>query len=260
MSVNSVPEFTPFERKCIELMQGGPRSHAQLCFRSALLHLEKARQLLEHDPAMAVFRGITAEEEAASGLMRCLQDLNYDGAERLNPHNHTHKHAVFQFIRIVGLFFRECKDTLPETKLRLLNKEAGVRLVIELMLPNGMSAMSEMPLHFSVKERETKEWVSFDSQIRRFEVAQRAGTVKAFLKAEANRRNEILYASSSALPAVVRDGGGFIAERQRRAIVMLYAYLMICPYSEHQLFVSYSLAQFLELLCRLGGRHNQGGN
>ncbi len=50
---------------------------------------------MQDDPAMAIFRAITAEEEAASGLLRCLAEMDYPNAKYLNPHNHSHKHAVF---------------------------------------------------------------------------------------------------------------------------------------------------------------------
>src|SRR3972149_10464663 len=97
--------FAQFETNCIELLADVPKKQSRHCYRSALRHLEKAEGLSEIDPAMAIFRGITAEEEAASGLMHCLRELDYVGGNRLNPRNHIHKHALIPFIRILGLFF-----------------------------------------------------------------------------------------------------------------------------------------------------------
>jgi len=197
---------------------------------------------------MAAFRAITAEEEAASGLMRCLQALRYGGADRLNPHDHVSKHAVYPFIDVLRLFFADCKDTIPEARMRLLDRGHGEQLVIELVLPNGLSAVSEMPLHFSVKEGATGIWASFAPQVRRFEVANKISSIKLFLRSEANRRNLLLYASPKGVPDVVLDGDLFILDRQKRVFVLLCAYLMIYPYAEHQLFVSHALTQFLEVL------------
>lgn len=253
----SILEFSRFQERCIELLQVAPDSHARHCFRSALLHLKKAAAISVVDPGMAAFRAITAEEEAASGLMRILQDLKYPAADKLNPRDHTHKHAVFPFICIIGLFFNECKDWIPEGRLRLLDRGGQARLVIELLLPDGVSGVSDMPLHFSASDHDTGELLSFDSQIRRFEGSLRAASVRTFLKAEANRRNTILYASSTGVPNVVFDGDDFILERKRRVIVMLYAYLMIFPYSAHQDFVSHSLDEFVKLLDKLRRRSSR---
>ena len=77
--------FDQFESACIELLESLPKRHSKNCFRSALHHLKKAASLSNIDPAMAIFRGITAEEEAASGLMYCLREGNYFDAKRLKP-------------------------------------------------------------------------------------------------------------------------------------------------------------------------------
>ena len=126
--MKTIVPLSGFQKKCIALMNAAPRTHATHCFRSALYHLEKAESLREIDPAMAIFRAITAEEEAASGVMRCLMEMKYPGADVLNPHDHAHKHAVFPFMQILRLFFGQTfSNHFKEYNLHIKEEEGTAR-------------------------------------------------------------------------------------------------------------------------------------
>lgn len=67
------------------------RGKIKHCTRNAYVNLRKSWTLHPVDSEMYLFRAITAEEEAATGLMLALKQMHYPNAEQLNPRNHTHK-------------------------------------------------------------------------------------------------------------------------------------------------------------------------
>jgi hypothetical protein len=100
-------ELSDFDHRCLVLLQESPNKHSRHCFRSAINHLERAEKLFSIDSSMAVFRCITAEEEAATGLMLCLKERGYLNAEKLNTRMHDQKNAVIQFYKILCQFIED---------------------------------------------------------------------------------------------------------------------------------------------------------
>lgn len=253
--IMQIPPLTGFDVNCVELMNSAPSSHARNCFRSAMQHLKKAEKLLDVDPGMAAFRAITAEEEAASGLMRALVDLNYPGAEGLNPHNHSHKHAVIPFVEIIQLFFGQTIGRTFKNLTLHIKNDAGVRLLkISMQLPFGDDSpwmTPEPPLNLGVTVTGSGDAPDYASQIKEFAEAQGKGSLRNFLKKEANIRNEILYASPEGYPEVRALDPAFILERRRRVLVIIKAYLLIYPYAERQPYVEHALTVFVSILSQL---------
>lgn len=248
----SLPPLTGFESKCVGLLNAAPSSHSRHCIRSALHHLERAGVLIELDPAMAVFRAITAEEEAASGLMRCLRELGYPRSDELNPHDHVHKHAVFPFMEILGLFFGQTIGKhFQNFHLHIKGDDGETRLTIALSIVvfgEQKLAYPIPPLNFGVSVLGKTESINYSSQIAEFTKAKGMPSVKAFLKKEANLRNTILYAGPDGYPVVQDLRASFVEERRRRVIAMLNSYLLIYPYKEHQPYVTQALSAFADLL------------
>ena len=58
-------------------------SHVMQCARSAVRHLSRAWRLRDLDLGMALFRCLTAEEEAATAVFLALKSRQYEGASRL---------------------------------------------------------------------------------------------------------------------------------------------------------------------------------
>lgn len=250
-----MPPISAFQNKCISLLDAGPRNHATHSFRSALHHLERAEALRDIDPAMAAFRAITAEEEAASGVMRCLQNLGYSGADFLNPHNHTHKHAVFPFLQVLQLFFSQTLALYFQKYNLHIKEEDGVtRLTLALdVLVDGAAQLvyPVPPLNFHVRNFGTETPVDYQSQIDQFLAAKGKATIREFLRNEANLRNRILYADKNGYPTISSLGDHFLVERKARVWGMIYLYLLVYPYAEHQPFVSQALGAFVKLLDEL---------
>ena len=244
-----------FQKKCVVLMNAAPPTHATHCFRSALYHLERAESLREADPAMAIFRAITAEEEAASGVMRCLIELGYPASDALNPQDHAHKHAVFPFMQVLELFFGQTlANHFTKYNLHIKEEDGAIRLTLALNVKiNGEAQLAYPipPLNFGLKNPDTGEAPDYAFQINQLVAAKGKATVKALLKKEANLRNEILYAGPDGYPTIPSLDVGFLVERRARVFAMINLYLLVFPYQEHQPFVAQALASFVKMLQQL---------
>lgn len=247
--------LTDFQKKCVALMNAAPHTHATHCFRSALDHLERAEALREFDPAMACFRAITAEEEAASGVMLCLREMMYPKAEALKRTNHRHKHAVFPFLQVLKLFFEQTfAKHCTEYRLHIKKQDGADRLLLALNVKVNeviQWAYPIPPLNFDAKYPNTDEAPDFSYQIDQQIKARGKATIRAFVSEEANLRNKVLYASPSGGPAIGSLDVRFLNERRTRVLAMIYLYLLVYPYQEHQPFVSQALDAFVKLLAQL---------
>lgn len=239
----------PFHIACIELMKATPKTWSTHCFRSALHHLERAEALVDTDPAMAVFRAITAEEEAASGIMLCLRERKYPNHKHLRPRNHVHKHAVFPFLEIIGVFFGQTMQAhFREYRLHVKEEEGHKRLMLALPIALGSEerwAYPIPPLNFGVKEGTAGLAPDYAGQIKQFVAAKGTSDIQAFIKTEANLRNRILYAGPDGYPVVTDLNASFVGQRRARVLAMLQIFLLIQPYKEHQPYVSSALEAFL---------------
>lgn len=244
--------FTNFQKNCIELIDSMPKKQSRHCFRSALRHLELAQALTAQDPGMAIFRGITAEEEAASGLMFCLRELKYPGSENLRPHNHVQKHALFPFLKIVGLFFGQAlKDFLKSYRLHIKEEKGHRRLMLAFPLlveSEENWAYPMPPLNFGIKVGKNSAPLSYEKQITEYLAARGANSIRTYLKKEANLRNEVLYAGPSGYPEVRDLKPEFLQEKAAHVVVLLQAYLLIGPYDEVQPYVGDALGAFTVMI------------
>ncbi|MBN9430701.1 MAG: hypothetical protein J0H09_29770 [Burkholderiales bacterium] len=251
----SLSPLIEFDSECVNLLNGAPRTHSVHCFRSALYHLERSEALRDVDPAMAGFRAITSEEEAASGLIRCLQELGYARSKELNPHDHVHKHALYPFLEIIGSFFSETLGrifTSFELRIEEVEGKQRLRLATEMQTEAGpLRAYPIPPLGFTVRDGVTKQPIDYAIQIDGFIKANGASSIREFLKGEANFRNRLLYANPNGYPTVERLGESFILIRRQRVMVMLKAFLLLYPYSEHQLYASQAVASLADLLSQI---------
>ena len=89
------------KKQLLEMVGMTPvRSRASI--RHAWVHIEKARRLIGVDNEMAAFRAITAEEEAATGIIIALKDIRYAHSELLKPKDHKHKSGLWSLFQIVN--------------------------------------------------------------------------------------------------------------------------------------------------------------
>lgn len=239
-----------FDKNCIELLSGAPKRHSRHCFRSALNHLERANMLREHDLEMCIFRAITAEEEAATGLMMCLKERGYKNSEKLKQRDHTHKNAVVPFLSILGIFFEESFG-LQGIKpfLHIQEQDGERRLTIGIpMVVDGLHthAYPIPPLNLSISSNDRPP--SYTRQIAAYVENTQANGIVSHIKEQANLRNKVLYAHTNGYPKVTDLPSEFLATRENRVLAMLKAYLLIFPYREIQPFVQDTLDAFLAML------------
>ena len=242
--------MSPFDTKCASLLKDSPHGHSRSCFRSALNHLELAKYIASHDPGMSMFRAITAEEEAASGLMLCLKELGYADAQKLKHRDHVQKSAITPFLAILGDFFSSTVVNNNITAaLHITEVDGQSRLTIAIPTTlNGEPylAYPVPPLNFSVTSEDKN--LSYKKQIEKFTKKAGSSTIVSYIKAQANLRNQLLYAGPDGYPTVKSINPAFISAREARVIVMMRAYLMLKPYKEIQPFVQAALEAFLNMI------------
>jgi hypothetical protein len=245
--------LSTFDQQCRDLFEASPKRYSRSCFRSAFHHLECAGKIAEIDPTMAAFRGLTAEEEAASGLMHCLKERGYANADRLKPREHVHKNAIAPFLDVLGLFFAEtiaAHTKKPALMLQGEGAERRLRLRL-LMSVNGEDqwAFPEPPLNFTVTSEAKR--LSFRRQIESLVSFRGAKSISAHIRAQANLRNQLLYAGPESYPAGVDLPVNFFEVRKVRVMALVRAYLLVQPYKEQLTFVQDALDAFLAMLGEL---------
>ncbi|HEY3327421.1 MAG TPA: hypothetical protein VGK14_09640 [Novimethylophilus sp.] len=202
---------------------------------------------------MAAFRGLTAEEEAASGFMHCLKERGYLNAERLNPKDHTHKNAIAPFLDVLGLFFAETTAAHVKKPALMLQDEGGER---RLMLGLLMSVNGEdqwvhpiPPLNFTISSEDKR--LSYRRQIEFLASHRGAKSISAYIRTQANLRNQLLYAGPEGYPGQVDLSPDFFEVRKVRVMALVRGYLLVQPYQERLSFVQDSLDAFLAMLGEL---------
>jgi hypothetical protein len=225
---------------------------------NAVRHLNRAWGLLGSDRTVAVFYGITAEEEAATAVLHSLKARAYPGSERLKPHNHVQKNAVIPFFdgmtRILATLQRP-----PEMQFLFQKDNLQQPFVFEIQLPHPIDGMAwyrpQPPLHFT-QTRSTDGGATYGSEnfSRGFAQVARgasASTVGEYLRQRANLRNLLLYASGSGYPDYQGPAEQRLMQFKRNVFALLRMFLLIEPYSQHQSFVLQALSGFLEILGNL---------
>ena len=85
-------KFNEFDRELIKIIANEAKGFVRFSAENAVRHMEKAWLLQKIDPEMALFRAITAEEEAATSLFLTLKERRYENSEKLNSKTtHTNK-------------------------------------------------------------------------------------------------------------------------------------------------------------------------
>lgn len=240
-------DLTDFQRELVALIdnQPAPGKHSA---RNALRNLERAWDLLPVDREMALFRAITAEEEAATAVFHALQRHRYPGADRINWQNHDFKSAVMPFFRALVYVFADMQGLECGLQIDADDGPKCVKTWVKLTLPNGdaRKALPIPPLHYELTVGDRQH--DFANEIRQLASDRNVESVRQVVKSRANERNELLYASAQGIPNVVGDLETHLRHRQRDVFALLTAYLLIDPYRDHQLFVVQCLDAFLAMM------------
>lgn len=236
-----------FDRNCYNLLLEVNNCHSKNAFLSAFNHLDKAENLLDLDPSMCVFRAITAEEEAATGLMLCLKERKYNLSDKLKHKDHVYKSAVYPFLEIIKMTFAQLiRHNKMKIGLHISSEDGKRRLKSYHTLPDtGLCSWPQPPLNFSMKI--DGEGDMYAKEIDHYLKEVGANDIVQYVKKLANARNEVLYANHAGIPEVDIDAL-FLTERKAKVISMLKVYLLIKPYSEKQLFVQQNIYTYLKVL------------
>jgi hypothetical protein len=210
----------------------------------------KAWGLRDIDKNMAIFRIITAEEEAASALMISLKRRHYNGSEKLKLYSHVHKSSIWFIIAafteflpalqgsIEGEFAIEPDETTgkatPIMRFKILNSS----------LPGYIYPIPPLEIQLIHGNGTNKTLHMLEEEIKKLVSAKGHEEFLKYIQAEANIRNEILYAGDQGVPTASNDIDSFIKHRRKRVFVLQIVCLLIDFYPQKQLLVK----QLLQVL------------
>lgn len=224
------------------------------CARSAYRHLRRAARIYDIAPEMAVFGVITAEEEAATAIMYALKEKKYAGSEHLDPWNHRHKAVIAPFLEFTASFFGEIGVSTPRVSISRDEKKPTITIQIDMNEILGRSSEEPLfgeptpPLNFAMQDQDgplnlAKKFAEFSRQKNKTDVFE-------FVKAQANFRNELLYASDRGIARTeVRED--FFQLKTNWITVLFVILLLIEQSDECQLFVAQCLDALLVVLRKL---------
>jgi hypothetical protein len=259
-------EATEFERGVVDLV---PRltSPAHWAAFNAIRHLNAAYRLRELDKNMALFRGVTAEEEAASAVLRSLKQRRYPGSAQLDPRNHLHKHAVIPFFDGITRLLAAIRNP-PELRFVIDDSYKTPRLVLEIQATSSASTGTDVwirpqpPLDFtqswSVDGGITYVVENFSRAFSRITTERAVKSTRDYLRRRANFRNHLLYASSSGYPDFRGDVTPHLVQYKRNVFALIRMFLLIDPYRQHQQFVLQALRGFLFVVSELRSSEGSG--
>lgn len=225
--------------------------------RSAWNHLKKAWVLHPIDAEMSLFRAITAEEEAATALIRALQFQCYPNADRLKDRQHSHKASIWPLIVAINDMRQEKNIPLPKVGLRAEGKpriEVSIDIAGQAGLPEPLWGTPDEPFNWSMWSDKTGSFKphDFSDELAALAARKGANSIATYVAAEANRRNQLLYASDRGVPAVFFSDSVLI-DRRKRVTVLLTLTVAVLQTSKHQTFFVQCLDALLRTIQKFDG-------
>lgn len=237
-------EFSEFERGilgCLEGLKGFPR----FALANALVHLGKAYVLAPIDMEMAVFRAITAEEEAATSLILVLRQRRYRNAKKLKFDRHVHKLGLNEFIEVIRAHLSSLRG-VPNVRLKRKLVRDSKRMTLEIQV--GSAWLEPVPpLNLQSRDDTTKQVYFFSREVAARLARDGAKSLKDSLRKIADTRNQILYACERGRPEVVSTDLeqvlGVVRSRVFRFAILI---ALLFPYRKRAPFVQQAIDAFLK--------------
>jgi hypothetical protein len=203
---------------------------------------------------MAIFRGITAEEESASAIFYALIRRRYENSQHLRPSDHEHKAAVKPFLTALLRLAADAPDA--EAAIELRETDAGERVFTRFAFLDDEGKKRHIyplpPLGGTVTLNGQTE--GFDDEISRqlstLASQAQAETVKRYVAMLKNERNKLLYATDVGILAVRDLQANYFFNVRRTVFRNLIAYLLVDPYPERQGLAQQALDVFLTVVRR----------
>lgn len=264
VSEKLVFEATDIERGIVDMLPTLTSPRRWPAF-NAVLHLNRAWQLVDSDKTAAVFYGITAEEEAATAVLQSVKHWHYPGADKINPRSHVHKNAVVPFFAGITRVLETLQDP-PQLRFWLQASNPSEPFVLEVELPHPIEGMAwyrpQPPLHIQHRRSRDggKNYIveDFSRGIGKVLQERNAKSVGDYLRERANLRNLLLYASQGGYPDYQGDAPERLRQFKRHVFALLRMFLLIDPYSEHQSLVVQAVAGFVSVITNLSGTFEFG--
>ena len=249
--------FDPFHLGIEEAVEKLKVPRIRHACRSAFTHLRKSWILHPVDAEMSAFRAITAEEEAAVAVIRALRHQKYPNADSLNDRNHTHKSSLWAFITAVNDKMVEKRIAAPNLSIRLEGDpriELSVDLGSQAGLDHRLWGTPDEPFNFVMSSDRTGSLKphDFSEELHSLAIGKGSSNIEAFVKAEANSRNQLLYASDQGMPSVQFEDAYLLGRRQR-VVVLVVLTIAIMQTAAHQLFLVQCLNALLRAVQRFDG-------
>jgi hypothetical protein len=241
------------DKNIFECIISNAKGQSKHCARNAVHHLERAFTLKSIDPEMAVFRAITAEEEAATAIFIALKEQGYQNADKIRFRSHSFKQALEPFIQAISKFASKwaSEPGFPfGSEYSLIMKEQHGERKLSLSFHfQGKLITCTPPLGFSIQFNDRKYF--FEQELLEIVSGSSRQDIIRYVERMANRRNQVLYAQSGGIPAVTSIGG-FLERRRAVVVLFLRIYALIYPYSEKAVFVQQALDCFLAIMGQTG--------
>lgn len=235
-------------RAMIPKLPGPVRFRAQ----NALRHFDKALDLFEVDREMSSFRAITGEEEAAAALFKALQLQGYPDAEQLSVKNHTHKTAALACALAIRGSLAKGIERIHVT-FDLAKPRIDVVIPfseLKVKAPPGTGVRPVEPLDILRAKADGSETNVYERELRLLAEGAKFAEIRQMVKARANARNTLLYASNKALPSSRAKRPDLLA-RKEHALLLIAVAVIALQTPQHQATLRQAIEALLVLVQRL---------
>lgn len=238
------------DKVIFECINNTAKGYTKNCARNAISHLECAWKIKDIDPEMAIFRAITAEEEAATAIFIALKENSYENADKIKFKKHPYKQALAFFITGISKFVADVarQPNFPLGKKYQLSIEGegkNKRLVLSFY-HQGHLAQPIPPLNFFIMINGKPYY--FEKELFEITSGQNRDDIVRHINDLTQLRNSLLYARSEGIPRIAGHIEKHLEKRRSTVMTFLKILCLIFPYKEKALFVQQALNAYLLMM------------
>ncbi len=238
------------DKVIFECINNTAKGYSKNCARNAISHLECAWKIKDIDPEIAIFRAITAEEEAATAIFIALKEKGYENADKIKFKKHPYKQALAPFITGISKFMADVarQPNFPLGKKYQLSIEGegkNKRLILSFYLQDKL-AQPIPPLHFSIMMNGKPYY--FEKELLEISSGKNRDDIVKYIDDLTKLRNSLLYARPEGIPKITGQIAGHLEKRRRTVMTFLRIYSLIYPYKEKALFVEQAVKAYLLMM------------
>lgn len=223
--------------------------------RNAVAHITQAVYLLKHDPLMAMFRAICAEEEAATALICSVKQQGYPKSEYLKEMDHSHKHCVIVLIQVVREWYLQSSqlDGFPfrNPKFRFADVQGrdGIELGFELVIDPPSYVVPQPPLGLKEAGGDLSEKLA--AELGKLFQGKKFETIWRRIRDSGSFRNKLLYAGPTGRPGIPLKAPLFVEQKIHAVGAILMVLGLIDPWREPNYYKSDLVSAVIQVMVRL---------